>query len=96
MSTVIEAVFERGVFRPLIPVAIADNLRVKLWLDDSDVPASPDSPPAPHPPVVYPKDPSDFSESESGYLPVPMKAAGTRPARFVAAGAWTPPAYSSE
>ena len=39
MSTVIEAVFERGVFRPLIPVAIADNRRVKLWLDDSDVPA---------------------------------------------------------
>ncbi len=81
MTTMIETVFENGVFRPLTPVAIAENRHVKIHIEDSEIQSAQD---LTHPrlePLAYPNDVSEFSESDLDYASVPPKAVATRKSR---------------
>ena len=93
--TSVETIFENGVFRPLSPVAIADNRRVNIHLDEIDFLGEPAIPPR-HSAGAYPDDHPEFSAPEMDYSPVPPKSAGTLKARFTPAARWNPPALAME
>lgn len=64
---ILEAIFEKGVFRPLTPVAITENRRVKIHVVDSEIQGEQART---HPrlnPLPYPDDFPEFSEAELAY-----------------------------
>lgn len=96
MSTMIDTIFEKGVFRPLKPVALAENQRVRIRLEESLVPVEPVLAFPRHPPSPYPDDFQADPEPSYEYQPVPLKFMGTIQARFVFKGPLTPPVYPEE
>ena len=96
MSTMIDTIFEKGAFRPLKPVAIAENQRVKIRLEDAGLPSGQGLTFPRLVPSAYPEDDREKPESSTDYLPVPLKAAGTVHARFVFLGKLIPPVYPEE
>ena len=83
-ATMIDAIFAKGVFRPLKPVALAENQRVKITLEDAESLSGQDIPR--HSPAVYPDDDPVTSDSDFDYLPVPKKNLGMVQARVVFLG----------
>ena len=96
MSTTIDAIFEKGVLRPLKPVALAENQRVTIRLEESVPSAEPVLTFPRHAPSPYPDDSPEDLESTFEYQPVPLKSLGTVQARFVDKGKLTPPIYPDE
>jgi predicted DNA-binding antitoxin AbrB/MazE fold protein len=100
MSTSIDTIFENGVFRPLKPVAIAENQRVQILLADPSLlqttNATKDISPVRHSPSPYPDDSSVLDDDDFTYQPVPPKMIGAMQARFVFAGRLKPPVYPEE
>ena len=96
MTTMIETIFAKGVFRPLKPVGLAENQRVKIHLEES-VPSADSGLAFPrHTPSPYPDETQEASDSTFEYRSVPLKSAGTIQARFVHLGPLTPPVYPEE
>ena len=96
MSTMIETVFEKGVFRPLTPVAIAENRRVKIRVEDSELQGEQG---LNHPrleQLACPDDFPEFSEADLAYASPPSKAVATVPADCTFAGKRQPAAYTDE
>jgi len=100
MSISIEAIYERGVFRPLKPLSIDENRRFNLVLTDvSDAETEEAAPEQLHPPLVpteYPDDYPEFSDADYEYQPVPPTIVGTVKATCRYDGPWTPPQYPDE
>ncbi|MFO0935439.1 MAG: antitoxin family protein [Gemmataceae bacterium] len=72
--SIINAVFENGVFRPLDPVAIPDHQHVQLKVEQASElqlaqPTFPRMTPG-----VYPEEDEAFSDSDYEYRSVPPKA----------------------
>lgn len=96
MTTMIETVFEKGVFRPLTPVAIAENRRVKIRVEDSELQGEQG---LSHPrlePLAYPDDFPEFSEADLAYASPPPKAVATVSADCTFAGKLQPAVYTDE
>jgi predicted DNA-binding antitoxin AbrB/MazE fold protein len=96
MTRMIETIFEKGVFRPLIPVAITENQRVKIHVEDSDIQG--DQATA-HPrlePLPYPDDFPEFSEAELAYSSPPPKAVLKISADCTFTGKLPPSVYTDE
>ena len=93
MSVSIEAVFEKGIFRPLKPIALPENQRVNLVIADlnecSEIPPQ-------LLPTKYPDDYLEDCDDTYDYQPVPPVIVGTVKATFVDGGVWTPPVYPEE
>ena len=96
MTTMIDTIFEKGVFRPLKPVALAENQLVKIRLEEPIPSGEPVLTFPRHAPSPYPQDFQEERESSFDYQSVPMKSAGTVHARFVFVGRLTPPIYPEE
>ena len=81
----IDTVFEKGVFRPLEPVAIHENKRIRIKIDSGLYGSSE----LRHPrlsPGVYPDDFPDVADSDFVYVAVPPKAVHTVSANIIFAG----------
>lgn len=96
MTTMIDTIFEKGVFRPLKPVALAENQRVKIRLEESAPPTDSGLTFPRHAPSPYPDEVPETSDSTFEYRSVPLKSVGTIQARFVHLGPLTPPVYPEE
>lgn len=93
MATTIETVFEKGVFRPLQPVALPENRRVRINIDDPSHNGT-DHQPRPHlPPREYAEESYAVSDSEGDYQSVPPKAINTIRANVTFAGKLQPAPY---
>lgn len=89
MSTTIETVFEKGVFRPLQPVALPEHRRVRIRLEDeSTFPRLM--------PRAYDENASDVAVSDLDMVPVPPKAIHTVQARLQFTGKVLPKYYHAE
>ena len=96
MTTMIDAIFAKGVFRPLKPVALAENQRVTIRLEESVLSTEPVLTFPRHAPSPYPDDSPEDPESTFDYQSVPMKSVGTIQTRFVFMGRLTPSIYPEE
>lgn len=96
MSTVIDTIFAKGVFRSLKPVALAENQRVKIRLEEPAAPTDSGLTFPRHAPSTYPDEYQEASDSTFEYRSIPLKSASTIQARLVHRGRLTPPVYSEE
>lgn len=94
MTTTVEAVFEKGVFRPLQPVSIPENRRVRIRFDEPGVEDL--TPPPRLMPREYPEADAEGPDTDPEYQPVPPKAVRTVRANVIAAGRPAPAPYPEE
>jgi predicted DNA-binding antitoxin AbrB/MazE fold protein len=93
MGTTIDTVFEKGVFRPLHPVAIQENLRVRIRLEDESQDAIVSASYPRLPAGQYSEEHPDFSDSEVQYTSVPPKSVREVQAKVTFAGKLPPAIY---
>jgi len=94
MTTMIETIYEKGVFRPLKPVAIAENQRVKIRLEDADLlPTQPLRAYGPLPVGEYILD--DLGE-DFAFDTVPLPEIGKLQVRVVHVGELLPAPYPED
>ena len=96
MTTTIETVFENGVFRPVLPIALPERHRVRITLDQPEVTAGSASDYPRLEPRPYPDDVPTFPDSDYEYVPMPPKAVRTVTAHVVFAGKLLPAPYPDE
>lgn len=92
----IDTIFENGAFRPLKPLAIPENQRVEIQLEDFpqahlDQPAIPKLRPS-----VVPDDAPAHQGEEAGYQRVPPREINRIPANLYFAGKRLPPVVAEE
>ena len=105
MPTVIDGVFEKGLFRPLKPVVLPERYPSKIVYDEPPAPAHPSPPtsasPAPAelpkkpPPAVYPEEYPDLGEDTYEYV-APPKVTRTVMVTFVDGGVRPAPQVPDE
>ncbi len=92
MTTTIETVFEKGVFRPLKPVAIPENRRITISLDDLELAADEQAVPT----LPVGEYPLETLGDDFDYRTVPLPEVGKLQVRFVYAGEIPPLPYPED
>ena len=95
MST-IDTVFEKGVFRPLQPVALPENRHIRINFEDPAVIGNCETTFPRLKPREYPEEYPDASDADYEYLAVPPKAIHTVRANLIFAGRMRPAPYPDE
>jgi hypothetical protein len=94
MTNTVETVFEKGVFRPLHPVAISENKRIRIQFDD-EAKTSVGKPNYPKLlPGLYPDDQPMLASDH--YHSVPPKSVSKVQAHVVLANKLSPMPYSDD
>lgn len=88
MPQTIKAIFENGVFRPLQSVALQEQQRVRLLLEEEVSQNGAGEVMHPRlPPREYPDDPLGVTESEFEYASMPPKSIHPNQAKLIHGGA---------
>ena len=96
MATTLDTVFEKGVFRPLQPVALPENRHIRINFEDPVVSAHGEPSHPRLPAREYPEDYPDVSDTDFEYLAVPPKSIHTVQANVIFAGRLRPAPYPDE